>query len=301
MHRITDREQEIFMRYLPYSGEDERLGMVCTTVGECEVAPYTVYPPQKLGHPAVFRPVAERRVLHEFQLVFITKGHGTFSCDEKDFSVTPGSMMLLLPGVEHQYKPDFKTGWHERWVGFDGSYFRRLLDHGILSREKVFFNTGVHYDILAIFHRIFDEFRGQRPLYQFKACAGILSLIAEILSREQRKEQPNYYQKIVDRAKYFMERNIHGAVNMHIIADQVGISVSRLNEIFKNHTGLTVYQYYIYLKISEASIMLVEEYAPVRNVAFRLGFEDACYFSRLFKNKTGIAPSHWRQFVCQEQ
>jgi AraC-like DNA-binding protein len=294
------RTWDSFLHYLPYSEEDERLGMVCTTAGDSKIPPYTVYPPQKNDHPAVFRSVAEGRILPEFQLVYITEGRGVLKSEGKTWKVRPGSMMLILPEIKHLYKPDFETGWHEYWVGFNGSYFKRLLEQGILSREKVFFNTGLHDSILAIFNGIFDEIRTQRPLYQFKVCAGILSLISEMLAHERRRDQPSYYQKIADKAKYLMEKNIFGAINIAGISDQIGVSASRLNEIFKTHTGMTPYQYYIHIKINKASIILEEEDAPVQDVALRLGFDDPYYFSRFFKSKTGVAPSKWRKFVYRE-
>jgi AraC-like DNA-binding protein len=289
-----------FLHYLPYSEEDERLGMVCTTAGDTIIAPHTVYPPRKNDHPAIFRPVAEGRTLPEFQIIYITEGRGVFKSEDRTWTVKPGSMMLVFPEIKHLYKPDFETGWREYWVGFNGSYFKRLLERGILSREKMFFDTGLHDNILVIFNQIFDEIRAQRPLYQFKACAGILSIISEVLAHDRRREQPGYYQKIADKAKYLMEKNIFGAINIAAISDQLGVSASRLNEIFKIQTGMTPYQYYIHIKINKASIILEEEDIPVQIVAARLGFDDPYYFSRLFKNKTGVVPSKWRKFVYRE-
>jgi AraC-like DNA-binding protein len=294
------RAWDSFLHYLPYSEEDERLGMVCTTAGDTNIPPHTPYPPRKDDHPAMFRPVAEGRILPEFQIIYITEGRGIFKSEDKTWTVKPGSIMLVLPEIKHLYKPDFETGWHEYWVGFNGGYFRRLLEQGILSREKIFFDTGIHDDILVIFNRIFDEIRAQRPLYQFKACTGILSIISEVLAHDRRRDQPGYYQKITDKAKYIMEKNIFGAINITAISDQIGVSASRLNEIFKTHTGMTPYQYYIHIKINKASIILEEEDLPVQDVALRLGFDDPYYFSRLFRNKTGVVPSKWRKFVYRE-
>jgi hypothetical protein len=157
------RTWDSFLHYLPYSEEDERLGMVCTTAGDTMTPPHTAYPPRRNDHPAVFRSVAEGRILPEFQLVYITEGRGIFKSEGKTWPVSPGSMMLVLPGIKHQYKPDIETGWHEYWVGFNGSYFKRLLEQGILPGEKVFFNTGLHDNILAVFNQIFDEIRASGP------------------------------------------------------------------------------------------------------------------------------------------
>lgn len=61
-----------FLHYLPYSEEDEKLGMVCTTAGDIDA------PPNKNAHPVIFREVAEGRTLPEFQLVYISSGEGIF-------------------------------------------------------------------------------------------------------------------------------------------------------------------------------------------------------------------------------
>jgi AraC-like DNA-binding protein len=291
--------RESFLHYLPYSAEDEKLGMLCTTAGSAKVPPGTVYPPRKNDHPALFRPVAEGRVLPEFQLVYITHGEGIFTSGGTTCEVKPGSIMLILPGLLHAYRPLPETGWHEYWVGFKGAYFSKLLEEGRFSPGHVFFEIGLHDSLLSIFNQIFDEVRFQRPLYQLKACAGVLSLIAEVLTRERRKDQPNYYQNIVARAKYLMESNIYGAINLSSISEQLGISTSRLNEIFKTYTSMTPYQYYIHIKIHKAESLLEQEDIPVKEAAFRMGFEDQYYFSRLFKNKTGVSPSDWKKMVNQ--
>ncbi|MDR0388002.1 MAG: AraC family transcriptional regulator [Treponema sp.] len=299
MEKTSEQSRASFLHYLPYSEEDEKLGMVCLTVGTTTVAPHTVYPPNKNDHPVLFRSVAEGRILPDFQIVYITKGQGIFNAEGVTYTVNPGSMLLIMPGMRHSYKPVFETGWQEYWVGFNGSFFMKLFREGILSKERLFFQVGLHEQYLNIFDQIFEEVRVQRPLYQFKAGVGIMTLLGEVLAHERRKEQPNYYQKIVEKAKYLMEFNVYGVINLPSIAEQIGISPSRLNEIFKTYTAMTPYQYYIHIKILKAERLLEQPDVSVKEVAFRLGFDDQYYFSRLFKNKTGITPSRWKQIVSR--
>ncbi|MDR2500105.1 MAG: AraC family transcriptional regulator [Treponema sp.] len=177
----------------------------------------------------------------------------------------------------------------EHWVGFTGSYFSGLVREGILSRDRIFFKPGLNETILAMYNGIFDEVRSQRPLYQLKACVQIMGLIGETLSYERRLSQPNVYEDIVNRTKGLMESNIYGEINLSSISGQIGLSASRLNEVFKTYTSMTPYQYYIHIKIHKAESLLEQDMA-VKEVAFRLGFEDQYYFSRLFKHKTGVSP-----------
>jgi AraC-like DNA-binding protein len=286
-----------FLHYLPYSEEDERLGMVCTTAGKYEVPPYSAYPPRKNEHPPVFRTVAEGRVLQEFQIVYITKGKGVFHAEGITRETRGGDIMLILPGMKHAYKPDYETGWHEHWAGFTGDHFRRLMEKGILSKERAFFHTGLSDMLMATFNNIIEEISEQKPLFQMKACAGIFSILAETLSSERRKDQPNYYQRLTNWAKSLMEQNVLGTIDVPSIACQIGISASRLNDMFKKYTGMTPYQYFIQIKINKAESLLGDEDISVQYAAAKLGFEDPYYFSRLFKNKTGISPSKWHDFI----
>jgi AraC-like DNA-binding protein len=291
--------KDLSLHYLPYSEEDEKLGMLCTTAGSTMVQPGVVYPPRKNDHPAIFRTVAVGRVLPEFQIVYISAGEGVFTSGDQTYNVNPGSVLLILPGLKHSYHPLLETGWHEYWVGFKGAYFLGLIKEGHFSPYQVFFQIGLHDSILSLFNLIIDEVQAQRPLYQIKACAAILSLIAEVLTKDRRKEQLNSYQKTVEKAKYLMESNVFSAIDLSSISDQLGISTSRLNEIFKTYTSMTPYQYYIQIKIYKAESLLEQQDLSVKEVAHKIGFEDQYYFSRLFKNKTGVSPSEWKNYVMK--
>jgi AraC-like DNA-binding protein len=295
--KTNNGKNDNFLYYLTYSKEDEKLGMVCTTAGEIYTPPNTAYPPNKDVHPLAFRDVAVGRTLPEFQLVYISEGEGTFSADGTTYQVEPGSVLLILPGMKHFYMPRYETGWREHWVGFTGGFFSRMVGEGILSKERVFFKVGLNNYVLSLFTGIFDEVRLQKPLYQVKVCSLVFSLLAEILSHERRKGCLNHLQEIMEKAKYLMEENIDKEIDITSIARIIGVSVSQLNNIFKTYTSMTSYQYYILTKINKARRLLEQEGVSVKEVAFNLGFSDQYYFSRLFKQKTGVPPSEWNKSV----
>jgi len=62
---------------------------------------------------------------------------------------------------------------------------------------------------------------------------------------------------------------------------------------------MTPYQYYIQIKIYKAESLLEQQDLSVKEVAYKIGFEDQYYFSRLFKNKTGVSPSEWKNFMTK--
>jgi AraC-like DNA-binding protein len=291
-------EKKNFFRYLAYSKEDKALGMVCTTAGTTEILPGTPYPPRKAEHPLSFQSVADGRILKDYVIVYITRGSGILITNTKTWRLKTGSIFIIKPGTRHLYEPDIVTGWVERWVCFSGDFFDDLLSrfsrHNILPGESEVFDIGLHDDILAVFSSIFEEVAAEKPLYQIRACAGIVTLLSEIAAWNRRKNQPGYYQQIVEAAKYIMEENINSKIDVPEIAAKIGLSAPQFHVIFKRYTSQTPYQYFIRAKISRAQAMLENPRATIRAVAYELGFEDQYNFSRLFKKVAGISPSKWR-------
>jgi AraC-like DNA-binding protein len=293
-----DRKKHFF-RYLTYSKEDEKWQLVCTDAGHTEVPPRTVYPPHKDGHPQLFKSVAVGRTLTEYQLIYITSGRGVFESGHRMHPVFPGSIMVVFPGVRHFYKPEYEIGWTEHWVGFKGPLADTLSQEGFLSPEKPIHDVGLKDSILSIYAKIFELVESQQPLYQVRASSHVLTLIAEILAHERKAAQHSHSELLVEKAKFLMEENIFGDLNVNRMGESVGVSVSHLNSVFKSYTGMTPYQYFISIKIRRAKELLENRDLTIKEVAFRLGFGDQYYFSRLFKNKTGVSPSRWGTLVSQ--
>ncbi len=285
--------KDSFFRYLTYSEEDEKWQLVCTDAGRNEIGPFTAYPPHKKGHPGPFKSVAEGRTLNEYQIIYITKGSGSFETEGTSHVVRAGAIMLLFPDVPHVYKPDYEVGWTEYWVGFRGPYADHLRREGFVSPDRPLYEVGLQNCLLASFNGIFELVREQEPLYQIRASSLVLTLLSDILARERKAVQYSHSEQLVQKAKFLMEENIYGEINLGGICETLGVSASHLNEVFKAYTAMTPYQYFISIKIHRAKELLERGDSAIKEVAFRLGFKDEYYFSRLFKSKTGVSPSRW--------
>ncbi len=282
-----------FSAYLTWSDDDERRQLVCTDVGMAETPAGSPYPPPASGHPSAYKSVATGRVVNEYQLVYITRGKGFFRSGDAEYAVREGSALALFPGVRHSYSPDPDTGWDEYWVGFKGAYPDALRETGFHVPERPFFDIGAHPSIVELYSQIFAAVAAQEPFYQFRAGALVMLLLAEIIGRARKAEQDDGTAALVERAKLIMQEHADGAMSVDRIGEQLGVGIERFYEAFKAYTGMTPYQYFIQLKINKAKNLLAADDASVKEVAFALGFDDPYYFSRLFKKKTGVAPSEW--------
>ncbi|MCF7942118.1 MAG: AraC family transcriptional regulator [Spirochaetia bacterium] len=289
-------QQKNFFEYLTYSDDDLRWQIVCTDIGATVINPYESYPPQKEKHPRNFKQVCTGRTLKEYQIIYITKGSGTFESEGKRYQVTPGTILFLFPEVRHAYRPDFKTGWTEYWVGCIGKYLDDLTVNGVITPDNPVFHLGLHDTILRTYQDIFERVRFQRPGYQLRLGASIMMLIANIIGYTRQQVQHSHTETYIERAKVLFTENLTGTIEIEEIADDLGISTSHLSNIFKSYTGMTPYQYYLHMKINKAKELLETGELSIKEIAFELSFESQYYFSRLFKKKTGYPPSLWVDF-----
>jgi len=85
-----------------------------------------------------------------------------------------------------------------------------------------------------------------------------------------------------------------GLPTVSYIASQLNLSSKYLSDLLKQETGKTSLELIHLYVISEAKNMLVAGDSSISEIAYRLGFENPPYFSRLFKKEVGMSP---KQFV----
>src|SRR6185295_11703037 len=95
--------QDTYFRYFAVSPMDEDWGIYVTTAGYVNVPPGGIYPPP--GHPEGYEFFYQNgRVLHEFQLHYVTRGGGDFeSATAGPQKIEAGTVFMLFPGEWHRY------------------------------------------------------------------------------------------------------------------------------------------------------------------------------------------------------
>jgi len=86
----------------------------------------------------------------------------------------------------------------------------------------------------------------------------------------------------------------HGLPKVSYFADKLHFSDSYLSDLLQKETGSKAKDLIHLYVIEKAKTNLTNTDKSISEIAFELGFEYPQYFSRLFKNKTGITPKEYR-------
>ena len=102
-----------------------------------------------------------------------------------------------------------------------------------------------------------------------------------------------YLYKRIVQAKLFIDEYFREAINVEDIAEEAHFSKFHFIRLFKRTYGYTPRQYLIHKRIEFAQIRL-RDYHSVTDTCFDSGFSSLGTFSTLFKEKTGLSPSQFR-------
>jgi two-component system response regulator YesN len=99
----------------------------------------------------------------------------------------------------------------------------------------------------------------------------------------------------ISRAIAYINTHYTQNINMACVANYVSVNYTYFSEKFREHTGINFNEYLKRRRLEEAKILLTDGYYKVYEVASRSGFGDVKYFTRIFRDETGLSPSEYRR------
>lgn len=131
-----------------------------------------------------------------------------------------------------------------------------------------------------------------RLLYEFfDLCAE--RHVKTVLGENDFKKYFKRTDKFNDMIKY-IEEHSDEPLTVGSIAEHFFVTPSYFAHFFKKKAGKSVIRYLNETRIFKARLMLEQEDMAVSEIAAAVGFDDINYFSRKFKQLTGLTPTEYR-------
>lgn len=238
------------------------------------------------------------RTLRYHAVMYVLKGRGCYQdAGTPRREVLPGTAFYLYPGRWHNFDPDPGTVWTEYWVLFDGADAERRFGKLLPPPERPLHAVGREQALVEAYEELYDVWlfggRGgaRYSTYLLHRILTRLNLAVEGLAFPRRNE-------LVHRARELVGRSLGASdVDFQGFAARQGMSYERFRKSFRAATGLAPKQYHLAARINRARERLMTPGLSVKEIAGELGFEDALYFSRLFRARVGLSPQGYRRKV----
>lgn len=94
-----------------------------------------------------------------------------------------------------------------------------------------------------------------------------------------------------------LKDNLYTNITIPELCERLNYSKTYISVSFKNKTGKTIIEYYRYLKVKEAKVLLRKQTHSITEISDMLCFSSPYYFSNVFKTHTGMSPKEYLQLA----
>lgn len=119
----------------------------------------------------------------------------------------------------------------------------------------------------------------------------VKDLAGDTVNKNLKIDTPSFFESIKD----YLKENLSDHHSLQSVCESFYISQTSLNKLFRKYESLTFNEFLTRLRIGESKRLIAQNpQMPVKDVAALVGYGDQFYFSRVFKEITGIPPSEYR-------
>lgn len=232
----------------------------------------------------------------------VKKGNCMMHLDNESINFVEGDTMIILSNVNHvfeagsggttlmqlEFLPEIFSGFDLNFPGcIDGIGLGSISP---FSEENKLIKIVNNIGIMRVVQRIVNELEGKNSYYQYL----VVMYYAELLVLIYRYMSENYLlicqNDALKRAISFIRFNYHKDISINDVAIQADISERYLRSLFSQYLNISPLDYLNQIRINKSIELLRNTELSVKEICFQCGFQSPQYFSRIFKQQTGISP-----------
>lgn len=232
---------------------------------------------------------------NEFIFIYCTEGGGKLNIAGEEIEVSPNHFYIIPKNTPHEYRADEHNPWSIYWLHFGGDMAQSLFERYYSDPEKFEIVPYENYRIDQ-FDQIFQILKSDYVMHRLE-YANILGLnfissfiFLEIDRSIDKQGNDNLVGTITD----FLINNLDKTLQAQDIAKEFNYSSSYIFNLFKKRTGYSLIHFFNLKKTQKACEYLNYTDLSIKEISYRLGFEDPLYFSRLFKRYMGVSPRAYK-------
>ena len=257
------------------SADEQRLPLYIVTIGE------------SLPENLVRRPAG----IADYQILYCLKGEGRVTVKSSFYTLAEGQALILPPFAPHEYAQQGDTPWHTLWITYNGRAATECFNFGSEIRDLSSFSFEEKFrSIMETKARSEKSFRRitSSALYDLLLCCDECAVYGGAPMTP--KNEDGIFQVI-----RFISENYTKTVELRRLSEISGLSEGHLCRVFKEYTHMRPIEYVTHIRIENAKTLLITfPDLPISAIAERIGFNDAAYFAKIFKDRCGVSPSEFR-------
>lgn len=230
----------------------------------------------------------------------VKKGNCILHLDRESIGFREGETMIITSGVNHTFEAGTE-GTTLMQLEFLPEIFTRF-DPGakdkltgltsviLFSEENRLIKIVNNIRIMQVVQGIVNELKQKGPYYHHLVVMYYAELLILIYRYMNEAYLPICTNESLKKAISFIRLNYPSDITMTRVAEQAGIGERHLRNLFTRHLNLSPLDYLNQIRINKSIELLRNSEMSIKEISFQCGFKSPQYFSRVFKQQTGITP-----------
>lgn len=256
---------------------------------------------QEIGNLQALRPhTSSRAELSSYLFFIVNNGYGTLSYNNQVYNLSQGSCVFIdceLPYSHSTGKENISDEnlWSLQWCHFNGPEMKGIYEKYKSRGGPPVFNPsepGVYQKLLESLQLIASSSSYVRDM---KINAELSQLLVLLMEAAWNPGGITEKQSVIRNIREYLDDKYAERITLDRLSNIFFIDKFYLCEQFKEQMGVSVMDYLISVRITEAKKMLRFTDKSIEEISEAVGVNGGAYFSRMFKKVEGISPSEYRK------
>lgn len=234
------------------------------------------------------------------EINYVKRGNCILHLDRESIGFREGETMIITSGVNHTFEAGTE-GTTLMQLEFLPEIFTRF-DPGakdkltgltsviLFSEENRLIKIVNNIRIMQVVRHIVNELKQKGQYYHHLVVMYYAELLILIYRYMDEAYLPICTNESLKKAISFIRLNYPSDITMTRVAEQAGIGERHLRNLFTRHLNLSPLDYLNQIRINKSIELLRNSEMSIKEISFQCGFKSPQYFSRVFKQQTGITP-----------
>lgn len=221
-------------------------------------------------------------------LTYIYKGRAFYTVNSIKYEVNQGDLVCIPQGSRRSATTDsanLMIGYALNFQLYDLKGKDVNLPFPLVS------HIGEQEELLSLYNELTFEWLKKNEGYELKSRALLLMIFHYYFKHLYFNTNNIDTDKRIQKAVRYILSNLENHIEVNELASIAGLTTPYFGTLFKKYIGTSVKEYINKMKINNAENILLSGEFSVQEVAYKCGFEDIYYFSKLFKKIKGFPPS----------
>lgn len=237
---------------------------------------------------------AKTLTTHFYRLLIFTGGSGQLILSDQTITLTTDTCYLLSPGTSYSTDNQETTLYYYliTFTAINNAEFPEYYSEELLpGRQELIVHPFTR--VIRLAEDLLMSKKNADDVHFFKRQLRFQELLLLLFEHNYPSEQVPSPADSVEKTIQYMQDHYTESITVKQLAELAGITLWQYTPIFQKLTGKRPLDDLTELRINHSKRFLLESAEPLREIARLVGFSDEYYFSRRFRQKTGITPGQY--------